>query len=97
MLAAQPDDLEEPVDGGLPLLGRPDTVHDQPLADDLADRHPRVEGAVRVLEDDLHVAPELLHLARRRFEDVLAVEQDLATGGRDQPHDRAGHGGLAGA
>src|SRR3977135_3354445 len=93
VLASQPDDLEEPVDGGLALLGRADAVHDEALRDDLADRHPWVQRAVWVLEDDLHVAAELLHLAARGFEHALAVEQALATGGRDQSHDRARDGG----
>ena len=36
----------------------PDLVHPEPFLDDLPDRHPRAEAAVRVLEDDLHLAAE---------------------------------------
>ena len=39
-------------------------VHAQPLGDDLADRHARVEAAERVLEDDLQVAALRAQLAR---------------------------------
>ena len=35
----------------------------QPFGDDLGDRHARAERAERILEDDLHVAPQRPHLA----------------------------------
>ena len=46
----------------------------QALADDVADRHPRVERADRVLEDDLHLAPQPPELFPY-FAKVLAVER----------------------
>ena len=39
-------------------------VQPQRLGDDLADRHPRVQRGVRVLEDDVHVAPQRPQRAR---------------------------------
>ena len=56
------DDVEQLADPDAAVAARADPVHDQRLADDVADRHPRVERRVRVLEDDLHLAP---HLAER--------------------------------
>ena len=43
----------------------PQVVDLDRLGDDVADRHARVERGVRVLEDHLHVAAHLAHLARR--------------------------------
>ncbi len=44
----------------------PRLERDQPLLDDLGHRQPRRQRTVGVLEDDLHVAPERPHLARRQ-------------------------------
>ncbi len=67
------------------------------LADDLADAHARVEAGVRVLEDDLDVAPGRLQLARVEVEERLALEADLAVGRRDQPQDDLAERRLAAA
>ena len=48
------------------------------LADDLPAGHARVERRVRVLEDDVHLAPERPQLAAREVRDVGAVEPDRA-------------------
>jgi hypothetical protein len=53
----------------LPALG--DAVDLDRLADDVADRHARVEAADRVLEDDLHVPAELAELFAAVGEEVL--------------------------
>ena len=45
-------------------VARPHALGEQALADDVADRHPRVERPERVLEDDLHLAPERPQLVR---------------------------------
>src|SRR5439155_2690770 len=97
VLPAQPDDLEQPVDSGLALLRRADAVDHEALGDDLAHRHPRVEGAIRILENDLHVAADLLHLVCRCLEDALALEEHLTAGRRDQAQDRARNSRLSGA
>src|SRR4029077_18517786 len=70
-------------------------VYQQTFADDVADRHPGVERADRVLEDHLEVRPHLLHAALRDLCDVLALELDRPFGGLDQPQDRPAQGGLA--
>ena len=44
----------------------PSAVEPERLADDVADRHARVERGERVLEDDLHVAPQAAQLAPRQ-------------------------------
>ena len=81
------DQLEQPGDLGAALgagaAGR------QRLGDALADRHPRVERRVRVLEDHLQRARP----AARR--DRLAVEQDLAAGHGRQADRGARQRGLA--
>jgi hypothetical protein len=58
---------------------------------------PRIERPVRVLEHDLHAAPQRHQRALLQRRDVLAVHADLARGRIDEPHDAARHGRLAGA
>ena len=50
------------------------------FADDVADRHPGIERAVRILEDDLHSAAHLLERIALKREDIRAVEVDLTRG-----------------
>src|SRR6185436_7292160 len=49
----------------------------QALGDDLADREPRAERAERVLEDDLHLAPQRPQRAAAKVLDLGAAEADL--------------------
>src|SRR5256884_331479 len=60
-------------------LGRvgDDPVHRQGLGDDLPDRHPRVERAVRVLEDHLHLAAHRPQLVLAEGREVAPLEDDL--------------------
>src|SRR3989304_4407058 len=51
------------------------------LGDDGADRHTRVQGGVRVLEDHLHAAAHAPDIARVHARQVLTLEGDLAGGG----------------
>ena len=89
----QPDDLEELLDAFLLLLARGEVVHLDRLADDVANRHPRIQARVRVLEDHLHLAthpakllaterrelgPGEAHGSRRRLVEL----QDRAAGRR---------------
>ena len=68
------------------------------LADDVADAHPRVERADRVLEDDLHVAAHLLQRpCPSEPDEVDAVEADLARRRLEQPQQRASQRRLAAA
>ena len=53
-----------------------EAVHAHRLADDARDRHARVQRRVRVLEDDLRLAPERQQRAGRQGGDVLPVEDD---------------------
>ena len=67
------------------------------LADDVADAHPRIERADRVLEDDLHVPAHLLQRRALEGDHVDAVEADLARGRLEQPQQRASERRLAAA
>ena len=69
----------------------------QRLGDDVAYPHARVERRVRVLEDDLHVAPQALHLGAPRHHHVQAVEHDSSGGRLGEPQDHASGGRLAAA
>ena len=59
VVAAQADDLERVLDLLVALPCRSlIALGEQALADDVADRHPRVQRPERVLEDDLHPAAQ---------------------------------------
>jgi len=58
------------------------------FADDIARGHARVEGGERVLEYELHPAPNRSHLPGRKAGDVLAAKSDRAAGGNVQAQDR---------
>src|SRR5438445_7792686 len=61
-----------------------DAVDGEPLANDVADPHARVERAEGILEDDLHLSAEALRPVAIAGREWLAVEGDLAAGGRHQ-------------
>ena len=69
----------------------------QPLADDFAHPHARVERGVGVLEDDLHAAAHVAHLGIAEGEDVPPLEFDAAAGRLDQTQDAAPERRLAAA
>src|SRR5665647_2994970 len=95
VLGAEPDGLEQLEDALLALGLGTDLVDIERLADDIAHAHARVQGGVRVLEDDLHVAAQPLHLRPRGGHDVDALEGDRAGRRRDEPQHGAPRGGLA--
>ena len=64
-----------------PLLRVADAVDEQRLADDVEQRHPRVERRERILEDHLHLAPQEPQLALRDRRHV----EDLALGPKAEP------------
>ncbi len=77
-------------------------VHQQRLADDLGDRHARIERGERVLEDHLHLPPQRSQVLAREARHVdlgaaLGAEADLAERRRDGAQDAARGGGLAAA
>jgi hypothetical protein len=97
VVGVEADLVEQLLDEGASLGAAGDAVHAEGLADDVGHGHARVERAVGVLEDDLHVAPHAAQGLALELEDGLAVEADLAGGGLEQPEDRAPGGGLAAA
>jgi hypothetical protein len=72
-------------------------MNDKGLGDYVFYAEAGVERGEGVLEDDLHVAAELAHLAARGGEQVATVEADAAGGGLDEAEDEASEGALAGA
>ena len=63
-----------------PLPGRDVGVHRPALGHDVADRHARVQRAVRVLEDDLDLAAVPLEGPAAHLGDVLTLVADRAAG-----------------
>ncbi len=69
----------------------------QAVADGVAQRHARVEGCHRVLEDDLHAPSYLTHLLTAESGQVDAVKTHRALGGGIQVEHAPAGGGLAAA
>ena len=67
------------------------------LADDAADRVPRVQRRVGILEDHLHPSPQRAQLALVEPRDLLAVEDDPAVDRLVEAEDRPPDGRLAAA
>ncbi len=93
----EPDPAEQLADDVFARSLVLEAVHERALADDLADRHPRVQAGIRVLEHDLHVAPDRDHLAIVELEDRAPVDGDLARRRRDEPEQDLAERGLAAA
>ena len=89
MLGREADGAQQLVDALLALVAAVAAVDAQRLADDVAHGHARVQRRVRVLEDDLHLAPHVAHLAAVERRDVAAVEEDLPARRLDELDDRA--------
>ena len=89
VLRIEPDQAEQLGDAF--LLGRAlgQMVRLDRLRDDRSDGHPGIERAVRVLEDDLHLATHLAQLLGLQRVQVHAVEPDRAAGRVAQPDHRA--------
>src|SRR5262249_6864085 len=78
------DILERAGDDGAALLPPPAAaLRRDPLGDDVTDRHAWRQGAIRVLEDDLHLPAQWPHGARAKAIDAAAEIGDGALA-RDQ-------------
>ena len=71
VLGVEADDLEQLPDPVEDLVLGDHLVHPQRGADDRADRVPRVQRGVRVLEDHLDLAAQRQHLPVRQVADVV--------------------------
>src|SRR5260370_11569202 len=92
-----PHDLQQLVDPVLPLFALGEPVDVQRLANDVADRLPRIERRVWVLEDHRHVATVHSHLRTVLMGDVFTLEEDRSRGRVEQADDRAPQRRLAAA
>src|SRR5262249_25204069 len=72
-------------------------VDGQRLRDDPSHPPPRVQRAVRILEDDLDAAARRPELTQRQREQVAALQPDLSGARLDEPEDQAARRGLAAA
>src|SRR5205814_2023240 len=85
VIATQPDGFEEVADTLVAHLSVAPPVLavglcEEALADDVADRHPRVQRADRILEDDLHPAAQALEIVAVLVEDLLAADRCPSAG-----------------
>ena len=63
--------------------------------DQFENGHTRIQGCVRILEDQLHLAPHLAHLLLVQFGDILTTVQHISSCRSDQLEDTAAQCGLA--
>src|SRR5206468_934791 len=70
-------------------------VDREPFADDALHAHVRIERAVGVLEDDLHLAAQRAQLARPERQERASLEQHLARGGLDEAEHETPEGRFA--
>ena len=63
VLWREADGAQQLVDALLALVAALVAVDTERLADDVAHGHARVQRCVRILKDDLHLAPHVAHLA----------------------------------
>ena len=64
-------------------------VNEQGLGDHVLDTEAGIEGAERVLEDDLHVTAQAAHFAMAGGEQIMPIKEDAAGGGDDEPEHKA--------
>src|SRR5439155_24754244 len=86
---SQAHGLERLRDAPPQLLSPPHAMDAERVSDRLLDRHRRVERRVRVLEDDLHPAPELAQLALGHVRDLLSLEDDASLARLHEPEQRS--------
>ena len=91
--ADQTQEFRHPL--AFPALGQ--TMQCKGFGEHVADGHSRVERAVRVLENHLHLTAQRAHLALREAEQVAPVEPDLPRSRLDQAQREASGGRLAAA
>jgi hypothetical protein len=92
----QPDPREQPLHAFASFIGG-DAEIAQRLGDDLASLQTRIQRGIRILEDDLQVAPVLAHRLGREAGQFLALELHRSGGRLDQAHHRLGGRRLAAA
>jgi hypothetical protein len=97
VLGVEPDEFEQRLHLALDAVLGGDLLNPERGTDDRADRVPRVQRRVRVLEDHLHVPPQRAQLALRQVGDVRALEDDRTTGRFEEPDEHAARGRLAAA
>jgi hypothetical protein len=98
---SRPDEAHQLLRHVGPVVGVADLVDHERLAQDVEHRHPRAEGAERVLENILDSPPEAHQRLRVGTDDVdhraAIVEQHLAAVGLERAHDHLGQRRLAAA
>src|SRR5581483_4613048 len=93
----QPDQPQQFLDPCAAPIGRHQIMQRQRLAEDLSDRHARVEGSIGILEDDLRLPAKRAQRIRVEVEQIAAFEPNAARVRFDQAQHEAADGGLAAA
>lgn len=98
VLGVEADDVQQFLDPLGPLAARNGVrVDAEGLADDVSDRHTRIQRGVRILEDDLDVTAQLAHLRSPEVGGVTPLEGDRPGGRWLEGHQQPSQGGLSAA
>ena len=76
VIGLEPDVSQKSFDPIMPFPGFGQVVNPQRLSDDLPDAQPGIERRVGILEDHLHLGPEMDHLGPIHIRNILAFEED---------------------
>jgi hypothetical protein len=96
-LRAQANGVEDRGNGRVERASFRDSMQAHGLADDVADRHPRIERRIRILKDHVQLAPERAHPPAREVGHVGAVHDDAPLRRFGQAHHAIRDGRLAAA
>ena len=75
---AEPDLFEQPRDAPVGVGARRERVNVDPLANDVAHAHARIERRLGILEDDLRLAPELQEGVAGECQHIRTLKSDAA-------------------
>ena len=89
VLRLESDDPQQLADPIAPARRRHDVMERERLRQDVADRHPRIERGVRILEDQLGVAAERPHVALTHRDDITSGKPHATRGWLDQAQHEA--------
>src|SRR4029077_14809295 len=91
------DQTQQLLHPDVPVSGAADAKVVQRLLEDVPDRHARVEGGERVLEDHLHLPPDPAQASSAQLGDILAVEGDGPGRHRQERRDQTSERGFPAA
>ena len=89
-----PDDFPDTL---FPFCTVSDSLNDETFLDDRTDRHAGIHRAERVLENDLHITPQLLELIVICLKNISSLKKDSPSGWLNETQDGTSCSGFSAA